>query len=183
MRGLIERLKRFRRETRAVAAVEFALILPFLLLLYVGSIEASQLIIVDRRVTTVAGTVGDLVARADGSITQAQLTDYFRASQGIFMPFSTTGLRQVITCVYVAANGTTQVRWSRGYNGGVAKTAGQTFALPTEVTTLSRNSYIIVSETSYSYRPMLGIVFPTAIPLYRENFHSPRFGDFIDLKS
>ncbi|MBI4046560.1 MAG: pilus assembly protein, partial [Devosia nanyangense] len=59
MRALRRMIARLARSGDGAAAVEFALILPILLLLYIGSIEASQLIITDRRVTTVAGTLGD----------------------------------------------------------------------------------------------------------------------------
>lgn len=181
LRALISRLRHLRRDEGAVAAVEFALILPFLLALYVGSIEASQLITVDRRITTIAGTVGDLVARSDGTITQSQLTDYFRAAEGIILPFSTTGLKQVVTSVYVNAAGVTSVQWSQPYNGGTAYVVGRPYTLPVEITNISRNAYVIVSETSYSYLPLLGIVFKTSVPLYRQNFHMPRFGAAINL--
>lgn len=172
-------LRRFAGATEAVAAVEFALLLPFMLTLYMGSIELSSLITADRRVTTVAGTVGDLVSRSNASITQATLTDYFQAAAGIITPFSPTNLKQVVTCVFVSSTGVTSVQWSRGYNGGVARTTGQAYALPAAMINIALNSYVIVAEASYSYRPMLGYVFPTAIPLYRQNFYVPRYGGTI----
>ena len=104
-----------RKAREGVAAVEFALILPFMLLLYVGSIELSDLINVDRRVTVIAGTVGDLVARNDGGITPGRRsTDYFNAAEGIITPYQTTGLKQVVTCVEDQLDGTTAtVQWSK----------------------------------------------------------------------
>ena len=35
---------------------------------------------------------------------------------------------------------------------------------------------MIVSETQYSYKPLMGIVFQTALTMNRQAFHLPRFG-------
>ncbi len=94
-------LKRFKRETAAVAAVEFALILPALLFTYIGTAEVSRLIIMDRRLAVVAGSVADLVARADGSLPNATLQDYFEAAQFTMEPYPAATLQQVVTSVYV----------------------------------------------------------------------------------
>lgn len=176
-----QKVLQFRRNSRAVAVVEFALILPFLITLYLGSIEASSLFAVDRRVTTISGTVGDLVSRwnqSDGTMPGSTMTDYFQAAQGIITPYSTTGLKQVVTCIQVLSDGTTKVMWSRAYNGGVARTVNATYPLSAtaQMNQIGRGGYLIVSETSYSYRPLLGYVFKTNINLYRETFYVPRFG-------
>lgn len=174
------RLKRFAVAREGVAAVEFALVLPVMLLLYVGSIELSDLISVDRRITVMAGTVGDLTARADGQIYESELNDYFNAAEEIMTPYKTTGLMQLITSVKVSADGATAtVRWSKQSGGATVKTVGSLVTLPVEIRNISKDKYVIVSETSYSYMPLLGIVFKNAVSLFRQNFHLPRFGDEI----
>jgi hypothetical protein len=178
---LLARIKRFPGAREGVAAVEFALILPFMLLLYIGSIELSDVIAVDRRVTIIAGTVGDLVARKDGSLQEAELTDFFRAAEAIIRPYDDTDLRQVVSCVYVDADGETSVVWSRGFNEGVPHEEEEAIDLPAEITNISLDGYVIVSETRYAYQPLLGIVFTEEFNLYRENFHLPRFGQQITI--
>ena len=49
-RRLAAKIRRLRLVEDGVAAVEFARILPVLLLVYIGSVEASALITMDRRV-------------------------------------------------------------------------------------------------------------------------------------
>jgi Flp pilus assembly protein TadG len=171
------RLKLFALAREGVAAVEFALVLPVMLLLYVGSIELSDLISVDRRVTVMAGTVGDLVARADGVIYESEVTDYFNAAEEIMTPYKIAGLKQLVTSVRISADGSTAtVRWSKQSGGATEKTVGTTITLPEEIRNISKNKYVIVSETSYSYTPLMGIVFQNDVDLYRQNFHLPRFG-------
>jgi Flp pilus assembly protein TadG len=176
-------IRRFGRNTEGAAAVEFALILPFLLLLYVGSIEASSLITVDRRVNVISGTVGDLVARWDSAadpLTLAELTDYFKASAGILFPYADSGLRQVVSFLKVENDGTTAVVWSCGYNGGSKRTAGSAYTLPANMLAIVRppagDGFVVVSETSYSYRPALGIVFTEPINLHQASYYIPRYG-------
>jgi Flp pilus assembly protein TadG len=171
---------------RGVAAVEFALILPVMLLVYLGTLEASTLITMDRKVQSVAGAVGDLVARADETISASQLQDYFRAASGIMTPYSPTDVLQVVTAVDVAADGTTSVVWTRQYLNGVYSgttphTVGDTFPLPAEMIAISLGRMVIAAEASHSYTPLLGIVIDQPINLYRSSYFMPRFGEDIAL--
>ncbi|MEQ1768437.1 MAG: TadE/TadG family type IV pilus assembly protein [Devosia sp.] len=175
LRRLIDR---FRKDERAVAAVEFALVLPFMISLYFGSMEASALFTADRRVNTISATVGDLISQwddDDGAIPVATMNDYFAAAQSLIYPMSTTGLKQVVTFVQVNADGTTKVLWSRGYNGGVAKVVNTTYTLTAQINLVARGKWVVAAQTYYSYKPMMGVVFPTAINLYHENVFLPRF--------
>jgi len=179
--GLGKLLKRFARERRGVAAVEFALTVPLLLLLYMGSTEVSQLITIDQRVTTISGTMGDLVAQANGKLSLSNLNDYFAAANKILLPFSNATLKPVVTCVSVDKDGIVKVVWSEARNGATARTVGATYKLPAEMVNISKNSYVIVSEASYSYMPVLGMLGNAAIPLYHESFYAPRFGGTITI--
>lgn len=180
-------LRRFVAERAGVAAVEFALVVPIMLVVYLGTTEASALITMDRKVQSVAGAVGDLVARENGTISSATLQDYFQASSGIMSPYVPTGLKQIVTSVQVKADGTTSVAWSVPYVTGdvdeVVKghEVGKPYKLPTDMTDIAKGSYVIVSEASYSYKPLFGLVFDQAVNLYRESFYVPRFGEPIAL--
>ena len=172
-------LQRLVRAREAAAAVEFAIITPFLITLYMGTIELSDLIAVDRRVNVMAGTIGDLVARSDGTISASELSSYFDAAQGIILPYSRTPLKQIVTLVEVSATGVTKVKWSVGNNGGVAKTVNASYPLPTAMINISKGSWVVVSDAAYSYKPLLGWVIKTAINLHRESYYTPRHGAMI----
>lgn len=187
MQKLRDLIGRFGRNERAAAAVEFALITPFLLSLYLGSMEASALFTVDKRINTVSATVGDLVAQwdpSDGNLTTTASTDtlptYFTAAKGIMVPYATTGLKQVVSLIFVKSDGTTKVIWSKASGtGATARTQGASFAaLPSSTTTnqVAQGGCIIASEVSYSYKPLLGAVFTTTLSLYHVNYFIPRYG-------
>ena len=54
-------LSNFARERRGFAAVEFALVLPVMLVLYLGGVEISQEVSVARLTSLTASTVANLV--------------------------------------------------------------------------------------------------------------------------
>src|SRR5262245_44457481 len=60
---LRRRLQRLAHDQRGVSAVEFAMLLPLMLTLYLGAVEISQAVAVDRKVTLAARSVADLVAQ------------------------------------------------------------------------------------------------------------------------
>lgn len=175
------------REERGVAAVEFALILPLLILLYFGTVESASLFTVDRRVATVASTMADLVSREKNSISQSTtLANYFQAANGIMQPYPTTNLTQVVTLLKVTSAGATTVVWSVGHNGGVARTVDASYNLPasSQINLLARtNSYLVMSEISYPYKPLFGMVITNAINLSRTEYFLPRYEAKIDLVS
>ncbi|MBU1305031.1 MAG: pilus assembly protein, partial [Alphaproteobacteria bacterium] len=134
-RPLRRLLTRFAGNTAGVAAVEFALILPFLLTLYLGSIEASSLYTVDRRVEVISSTVADLVARwnpNEGTIPTNTLDDYFKAAEAILTPYSPTGMTQVVSVLQVSSAGLAKVVWSCSYNGGTSLPKDSTYTLGTD---------------------------------------------------
>lgn len=182
--GLVQRLRLLRVAEAGTAAVEFALILPIMLLVYIGSVEASAVISMDRRVQSVAGTLGDLVARADTNISAATLTDYFRAAGGIMTPYPADGLGQVVTQLEVDDDGTATVVWSRqyvdgDYGVGTDYLPGDTYELAEAMQTIAAGNFLIVAEATNTYLPMYGFAFDQPIRLYRENFFMPRFGGSI----
>ena len=118
-------------DTRRVPAVEFALILPLLLLLYLGSIEASSLLHgrpahrgdrLDGR-----GPRGALESRRHAVRQIRRCRTISPRRRGILTPYSTTSLTQVVSFVSVTAAGVAKVVWSCAYNGGIARLANTTY--------------------------------------------------------
>ena len=175
-----------RRETGA-AMIEFALIVPIMLTLYIGSSEAATLLTVDRKVQSAAGAMGDLVARSNKTISQSQLDDYFRAANSIMAPYDTSKLIQTLIAVSVASDGKATVLWAARYSGGKLSTTvpeypkGKVYNLPKEMTAIASGQTVIAAETSYLYPPLTGVVFNSAVDFRRSALFMPRFGGVIDL--
>ncbi len=173
--------RNFALTRRATAAVEFALIVPAMLVLYMGSIEVSQVISVDRKMSAAAAALGDLVAQSDGEISAATLNDYFQAVGLIMTPYPDDNLKQLVTLVYVDEDGDTSVRWSVGYNGATPKTENDTYPLPSQMTAIATDTFVVVAEAQLPYQPWGGYVLDTSFNLYKQFFYLPRFGEEIEL--
>ena len=188
MRNPVTRLhmliRRFISGESAVAAVEFALILPVMLTLYIGSVELSSAISVDKRVATVSGALGDLVARADSSITASTVSDYFMAASATMAPYASSDVKQIVSSVRVKADGSTSVLWSMADNGASEHATGSAYNVPENLKSLvtengTMTGYVIVAEAQLNYTPMIGYVFDSDFSLYHQYFFLPRFGEEI----
>jgi Flp pilus assembly protein TadG len=95
-----------------MAATEFAMIVPMMAVMFIGAVELSQAIIVDRRVTQIAGTTADLVARADTQISQTDISDIMKAGSYIMASYSQNPLQIVIRELQSSTSSATNVKQS-----------------------------------------------------------------------
>jgi Flp pilus assembly protein TadG len=183
---LLAEMRLLRFAEAGTAAVEFALVLPIMLMLYIGFVEVSALITADRKLQSASGALGDLVARSDKTVPAATLEDYFKAAAGIMTPHPIDELEQIVTQVFVDEDGEATVVWSREYRDGTMSVGskyqqGDDFALPDAMAAIATDANVIVAEGSYAYPPLYGFAFDQTINLYRENFFMPRFGGSITI--
>lgn len=147
------KLASFSRDKHGVSAVEFAIVLPFMAILYLGGTAVTQGIIVKRKVVLVAHTVGDLVAR-DNSITNAEVTAIFDAAKAVFAPYAWSNLLKIkVSSININAAGTATVGWSEAFQD-TARPVNSTITLPTGLNAPSTS--IIWAEVAYSFTPTIG---------------------------
>jgi Flp pilus assembly protein TadG len=140
-------------DCRGLAAVEFAMIVPLMLVLFFGTVEFSSGIAVDRKVTLMARTLSDLTSQ-NISVDDTKLTNFFNASIGIMTPYSTTPVNSTITELYVdPTTKVARVQWSKGAS---PRAAGTPVTIPSALQV--GGSYLIFSEVSYKYVPAIGFV-------------------------
>ena len=144
-----------RADRRGLAAVEFAFILPVMMVMLFGTVEFSSAIAIDRKVTLMARTLSDLTSQGT-TASSADLTNFFAASTGIMTPYPTTPLttlRSTITQLYINNSRVAKVKWS---TGSEAITVGTTVTIPD--TLAVADTYLIFSQVSYKYLPTVGYV-------------------------
>lgn len=164
-----------RRDERGLSAVEFALLLPLMLALYLGSIEISQGISADRKVTLTTRTVADLVSQVS-SVNNSDMQNSLNAAATVMAPFSTTNLKVVVTSIKVDASGKATVDWSDTLNG-TARSKGSSVTLPTALNIA--NSSLILSEVQYAYKPTIGYLISGTMTLKDQIYMRPRLSDSV----
>jgi Flp pilus assembly protein TadG len=152
-------LGRWKGDATGMAAVEFAFIVPIMGVMFIGAVELSQAIIVDRRVTQIASTTADLVAQEPDTISQTKITDIMRAGSFIMAPYSQNPLQIVVREMQTSPTNatTTKQSWTCTYNGTGSTQActcsNVTSTMPANLAGL--NDAVVVSTVTYAYTPLV----------------------------
>src|ERR1700742_830592 len=110
----LARLRGFAADQNGVSAVEFAILLPLMLTLYLGGVEISQAVSADRKTTLVAHTVGDLTAQSTDVTSAGDIPNFFNAGTKVAYPFTATVLKMTVSSVCIDATGTrATIAWSQ----------------------------------------------------------------------
>ena len=161
-------LKRFVRNAGGAVAIEFALVLPLILVLYYGMAETTQALLASRRVSVVATAVGDLTAQAT-QLKKAQIDDIFNISAAALKPFPVKDLGIRIVSIETTAAGVPQIRWQQQRG---------TFPSGVDLSTVEKTASIAVirAETIYTYQTPFGQIFPQAFVFKKQMDMRPRGG-------
>jgi Flp pilus assembly protein TadG len=183
------------RDRRGVAAIEFAIIVPIMLVMFFGVVEFSSGVAVDRKVTLVARTLSDLTSQAPSAAPQAQyaavtdsyMQNVFSASIAILQPYSAMSITNAtVSEIYVDVNSKATIQWSEAATilsdtATQATLAASTHTPNQDVTTqvpptlLTPHTYLIWSEVKYLYKPTIGYVMGKAgVTLNDVAFTRPR---------
>jgi Flp pilus assembly protein TadG len=153
--------RRWRNDRKGVAAVEFAFIVPIMFFMFVGAVELSQAIIVDRRVTQVASSVADLVARKETSIKLGEIGDITKIGGYIMMPYSQSPLQVVVRNVTSSSKDAKQTKQSwqctfKGIGSNPEPTCtcmNEVYNIPDNLVTTTDS--VVVAEATYVYTPLI----------------------------
>lgn len=171
--SLLRRVRELRlvRDVRGVSAVEFALVLPLMIALYLGLTELSQAIAIDRKLSLTARALSDLASQAPSTISNADMTNILNASTAVMAPYSTGPLAITVSAINIDASGKATIGWS-DTRGGKARAVGSSITLPSALATPS--SQLIFSEVSYGYTPAVGYTITGTLTMTDKMYMTPR---------
>lgn len=161
-----------------MAAVEFALTLPFLVLLYFGSVELTQGVTLNRQVALTSTTIATIVSQYTTISASTQLADILAASTQILAPYGSGTPKVVVSLITIDANKNATITWSQTLNG-TARIAGTPVTVPTNLDIASTT--LIWSETYYAYTPVLDFMGVGPFNLYASIYMVPRESNTINL--
>ena len=167
-------LSRLARDRRGSSAVEFAIIAPLMLGLYIGCVEISDGVAADRKVTLTAGALANLTSQVQ-TIDATGMSNIMNAATAIISPYSAGNLTTTVTCIKIDAAKAATVAWSSTV-GGTARSGSIT--IPSEIAVAS--SSLVLAEVTYLYKPVTGYIpawshiAATGITLSDKMYMSPR---------
>jgi hypothetical protein len=161
--------------------LEFALALPFMLLLFAGTVDVTRMVLLHQKIDKAVFTVGDLATQlnADSGVCATISQWENTVVRDIMLPFQFTGANY--TFIVSAVLGTSagwdpnggardMIEWR--YGGGTSAIGSfsapyaQMATLPPTISGLDRNERIIVTEMTYQFTPLL----PVLSNLSQQNF-------------
>ena len=172
------RFARFVRDRRGIAAVEFALLVPFLLLVYVGSVQLLDGIRVNRQVVMASSTVANVVSQYTTISAGTEMPDILAASIQTLAPYPPERATIVVSSINIDNRGRATVVWSHARNGQ-AREVGQRVTLPDGLA--ADNSSVILGEASYRYTPIVDFLEFGEMTLTSATVMVPRSGNPIAL--
>lgn len=174
-----------RLDDRGTVLVEFALLLPLLVLLLLASMEYFTLVLMTQKTQRVAATMADLVAQADDPLTGAQVDALFAAAGHVMEPFDHGVDGRAIVSGVVLNGGAPVVAWQRSDTGALAVASGvgqpgQRATLPAGLP-LRAGETIVVAEAFQAFRPTLTVGILPARVIAERAYYRPRLGQLTSL--
>jgi Flp pilus assembly protein TadG len=146
---VIRRLRQLAGHEAGASLIEFAFILPFMLLLFLGGYQLSDAIACRRKVALTARAVADLTSQYS-IISASQVDVVLNASTQVLTPYQLSNATTRVSEITTNASGNGFVTWSRSING-TALVKNAAFTLPTALK-VANTSYIY-ADVGYSYTP------------------------------
>jgi Flp pilus assembly protein TadG len=178
-------------DCRGIAATEFAMIVPIMLVLFFGTYEFSSGIAIDRKVTLVARTLADLTSQTSSSVADSDLKNFFAASASILTPYSVTPIQPTISEIYVDASNVAKIQWSQAATIAVVsgapqatlqasnRKAGDIVQLPPAL--VIPDTFLIWTEIGYHYVPVVTqVMSKDGVHLQDQAYSRPRQTKCID---
>ena len=176
--GLMARLGGLLRDRRGSGAVEFAIITPILLMLYITCFELTIGFSFAKRTTRAAGSVADIITQQT-SVTKAKLATMLDVASAIFAPYSTTGIKIKITGITIDAAKKATVTWSWAQDGTKPYVAGTVVTVPKDMN--GADTFLVHTELSVPHEllmfmPSIGPSQTKTITIAREYYYRNRLG-------
>jgi Flp pilus assembly protein TadG len=173
-------VRRFEGDKRGATAVEFAMIVPVMLLLLFATYDLTNGFAARRKVTITSRTLSDLISQASQPLLDGDLTNAFDASEQIMKPFPDTPI-QTISEIVVDATGTSttaKIVWSKAWNGSAYVnspfTQNAATTVPPELVEAKQKIYLIRSDVSFTYAPISTYFLKQSLLLSNTFYTRPR---------
>ncbi|MDP3175279.1 MAG: pilus assembly protein [Phenylobacterium sp.] len=167
-------LTRLLRDQRGVSAVEFAMIAPIMVLLYLGLAALTLVMMAERRAGHAASIVGDLVAQST-SVNAATLTDIIQIGTAIVDPGAPSDLSIRITNVQADAGGVARVVWSVSVGTALPKLAPKNSVVAGfPVGLIAANESIVKTDLRFDYDSFISQILPNVVRFNETYYHRPR---------
>jgi Flp pilus assembly protein TadG len=190
------RLKhRFLRDRRGVSAVEFALLLPVLVVMLLGMVDVVPAMMARYQVNHATASFADL-ATEYSQMQTSDMVNVFAAASDVLAPLSSTTLAVRLTNIYSDGNGNAYVYWSCG-EGALPPLAAKSPVTSTPTGTPvvwlvwlfntpsggyqlnGTNTSYVMAESQYVFTPLAHFIIKNPMTMTNTAYFMPRQSSFV----
>jgi Flp pilus assembly protein TadG len=172
---LMRTLRRFAAARSGVAAIEFALILPVMLVLLIGAVQMTDYVICSQKVANLANTAADLVTQNTAHDDTA-MANVWNALSAVAYPYDAGSIKAVVSGLAHGDKTGEIVSWSIQHGGGVQHPVNSRMIVPDGISAVGTT--LVVAEIAYTYKPLLGgknWFLPATIVIKSTFYAAPRY--------
>jgi len=173
--SFLHHLRDFCRDERAVAASEFGLVLPLMIVLLFGTVELGNVLLLDKKVTAASQTAADLIAQQK-VVTGTDIDNIWEAIDNILAPYGVGSARYTVLSVVADEDANQAIDWQDTRGGGEI----EEITIPAGL--LGANESVIVAMISYDYSPVFGDLLFTDFTISDVSYLRPRTVDAVDFQ-
>jgi Flp pilus assembly protein TadG len=189
-------MNKILKSESGLAYLEFAIALPILMILFLGSIEISRCFLIIQKVEKTVSTIGDVTAQTDANIsplTTAKMSQLMSAVDDMMSPYSSGAndpkISTIITNITKTGTASPIINWqycgggSLVVNSKLGKIIGSNATMPSGLI-LVDGEEIIIAEVFYNFTPIIGNNrFLAGFQIYRTAVFMPRLGALTNFTS
>lgn len=146
--------KKLYANRSGLAAVEFAIILPLMLLIFLGVVESSDGITQSRRVNLAVNTLVDLASQESELLT-GDIDNLFDGVAQIAGADTTQMTLRLVSVIIDPTSGDPVVHWSRQDGGTEPYAPGSAYTKLPDNTAIDAGASVVVAEIIYPYSPSI----------------------------
>jgi Flp pilus assembly protein TadG len=142
----------FLKNDSGMPAIEFAMILPFMCLLYFGLVDATGLISFNRKITASAGVTADLIAQQRTDILKSNIDDIYNATDMVMSPTPSADVH-VEAFGYRNVSGTITKIWST--SNGKGPSCGAAPSTANMASLMAAGNDVILTRSCMNWTPYM----------------------------
>ncbi|MBI3438745.1 MAG: pilus assembly protein [Proteobacteria bacterium] len=166
--------RRFGAARSGLAALEFAIILPMMVFLLLGSVDLLDALSVNRRAENVAASLADVVAR-DTAVSNSEMSGIWSALTLLMYPGTDATMSERVTSINITSATNAVVVWSEAQHGISPLAANSTVTLPAQM--MVAGTSVIRADTVYHYQSPLNFLYSGTIDFPHTVYRRSRLVD------
>ncbi len=150
--------KLYIQSERGIAAIETAFIMPIMLILYIGMIDLTSVVTMNRKLTQAASTLDEVVTQYQDVILASNVQDIFNAVDMIMIEGTADVNMGMVVAGYRKVGGVATVQWSK--SRGICTASVNTTLM---LQLMDAGNDIIVAKVCSEFIPFAGNVLGTSV--------------------